>query len=187
VNIAADTTDEDLARAIADGGGAAESAEAELYRRFAPRVRLYGLRHLRDEEAARDLMQQVMLLTIQKLRDRALRDVDKVGSFILGASRTMAIDLKRRERRRERLRETFMDATSVVHAAVDATLDLDRLEACVAHLTARERAVVLLTFYAERSAGDAGRELGLTAGNVRVIRHRAVDRLRHCMAGGSPS
>ena len=30
-----------------------EAAESELYRRFAPRVRLYGLRHLRDEDAAR--------------------------------------------------------------------------------------------------------------------------------------
>jgi len=187
VKIAADTTDEDLAHAIADGGGAAESAEAELYRRFAPRVRLYGLRHLRDEDAARDLMQQVMLLTIQKLRDRALRDVDKVGSFILGASRTMAIDLKRRERRRERLRDTFMAVPSFEAPVDDATLDLDRLEACLARLAVRERAVVLLTFYAERTAVDAGRELGITGGNVRVIRHRAVDRLRQCMARGSPS
>ena len=45
----------------------AEAAEAELYRRFAPRVRLYGLRHLRDEDEARDLSQQVMLLVIEKL------------------------------------------------------------------------------------------------------------------------
>jgi hypothetical protein len=51
-------TDGDLARAIAARTGAADAAETELYRRFAPRVRLYGLRHLRDEDAARDLMQQ---------------------------------------------------------------------------------------------------------------------------------
>jgi hypothetical protein len=62
-----DCSDGDLARAVAardpGPGGAAES---ELYRRFAPRVRWYGLRHLRDEEAARDLVQQVMLLVIEK-------------------------------------------------------------------------------------------------------------------------
>ncbi len=65
-----DSSDGDLARAVvaARGSGSAEAAESELYRRFAPRVRLYGLRHLRDEDAARDLVQQVMLLTIEKLR-----------------------------------------------------------------------------------------------------------------------
>ena len=63
-------TDGDLARAIAARAGTADAAETELYRRFAPRVRLYGLRHLRDEDAARDLMQQVLLLTIEKLRER---------------------------------------------------------------------------------------------------------------------
>ena len=41
-------------------------AEAELYRRLAPRVRLYGLRHLRDAQAAADLVQQVMLITLER-------------------------------------------------------------------------------------------------------------------------
>jgi hypothetical protein len=104
-----DPSDGDLARAIAaPDPGSGEAAETELYRRFAPRVRLYGLRHLRDGEAARDLMQQVLLLTIEKLREGAVRDLDSIGSFILGASRMLATNLKRRERRREALRETFL-------------------------------------------------------------------------------
>jgi RNA polymerase sigma-70 factor (ECF subfamily) len=93
----------------------------------------------------------------------------------------MAIDRKRRERRREQLRETFMSPDVVEPPAGDATLDLDQLEKCLASLAARERAVVLLTFYAERTAGEVGQELGVKAGNVRVIRHRAIERLRTCM------
>src|ERR1700755_664348 len=69
-----DSSDGDLARAVAARmPGSADDAELELYLRFAPRVRLYGLRHLREEEAARDLVQQVMLLTIEKLRGGAIR------------------------------------------------------------------------------------------------------------------
>ena len=103
-----ESNDGDVARAVAAKvPGLAEQAETELYRRFAPRVRLYGLRHLRDEEAARDLVQQVMLLTIEKLRAGSIREVDHIGSFILGVSRTISVDLKRRDRRRERLLETF--------------------------------------------------------------------------------
>ncbi|MEO8256499.1 MAG: hypothetical protein ABI868_04055 [Acidobacteriota bacterium] len=67
-----DSSDGDLARAVAaTGSREAEAAESELYQRFAPRVRLYGLRDLRDEEAARDLVQQVMLETcLARLAER---------------------------------------------------------------------------------------------------------------------
>jgi hypothetical protein len=42
---AIDASDGELARAVAARvPGASEAAESELYRRFAPRVRLYGLR-----------------------------------------------------------------------------------------------------------------------------------------------
>ncbi len=37
------------------GSGSDLEAEAELFRRMAPRIRLYGLRHLRDAHAAEDL------------------------------------------------------------------------------------------------------------------------------------
>ena len=129
----AESSDGDLARAVAArASGSAEAAESELYRRFAPRVRLYGLRHLRDEDAARDLAQQVLLLTIQKLRDGSVNDADQIASFVLGVSRTMAKDLKRREWRREKLRGAFLMADTVAEPTRDATLDVDRLEACLA-------------------------------------------------------
>ena len=124
-----ESNDGDLARAVAAKvPGLAEQAETELYRRFAPRVRLYGLRHLRDEEAARDLVQQVMLLTIEKLRAGSIREVDHIGSFILGVSRTISLDLKRRDRRRERLLETFPATSSSSDPHHSAALDSDRAQ-----------------------------------------------------------
>jgi RNA polymerase sigma-70 factor (ECF subfamily) len=178
-----DSSDGDLARAVAAlQAGSAEAAETELYRRFAPRVRLYGLRHLRNEDAAGDLVQQVMLLTIEKLRSGSVRDADQIASFILGASRMMAKDLKRREWRREKLREAFLPPSVAEMPPADVPLDIDRLESCLARLAERERSVVLLTFYAEKSGNEVGQELRLTTGNVRVIRHRAIERLRKCIA-----
>ena len=54
--------DATLVRRIAAApGGGDVGAETELYRRLAPRVRLYGLKHLRDHHAAADLVQQVMI------------------------------------------------------------------------------------------------------------------------------
>lgn len=181
----ADLSDGDLARTVVEGGpDETESAESELYRRFAPRVRLYGLRHLRSEDAAADLVQRVMLLTIQKLRSGSVRDVDRIASFVLGTSRMMTIDLRRGERRRERLREAFMPPSVFETPADDTQFDVDRLESCVATLAERERMVVLLTFYAERTASEVGQQMGVTEGNVRVIRHRAIQRLRACLISG---
>lgn len=177
-----DASDGDLARAVSGGqAGLAGDAEAELYRRFAPRVRLFGLRHLRDEDEARDLVQQVLLLTIEKLRSGGIREVDQIASFILGTSRTMAIDLKRRERRRQRIREAILAGPAVTAAESHAALDGDRLEACLGRLAERERMIVLLTFYAERTAKQVADEMLLTEGNVRVVRHRAIGKLRACL------
>ena len=175
-------SDGDLAREVAlCEPGSSEPAESELYRRFAPRVRLYGLRHLRDEDAARDLVQKVLLVTIEKLRAGSVRDPDQIASFVLGVSRTIARDVMRREWRREKLRDAFMTPDMVEAPVRDAMLDIDRLEICLSRLAERERSVVLLSFYAEKTSSDIGKELGVKEGNVRVIRHRAIERLRACM------
>ena len=58
-----------------------------------------------------------------------------------------------------------------------------KLAGCLETLAERERTVVVLTFFADKSGDEVARELGLTAGNVRVIRHRAIARLRGCMGG----
>ena len=63
--------DAELARQITGGD---RDAEAELFRRMAPRVRLYGLRHLRDVYAAEDLAQQVLITVLEALRAGRLRD-----------------------------------------------------------------------------------------------------------------
>src|SRR5512138_1264661 len=83
-------SDEALARRIAGGlPGSTDAEEAELYRRFAPRVRLYGRRHLRNDGAADDLAQEVLLLTIGRLRAGEVRRPEEIGSFILGTRRIM--------------------------------------------------------------------------------------------------
>ena len=74
-----DSSDGDLARAVAARPRTAEAAESELYRRFAPRVRLYGLRHLRDDDAARDLVQQVLLADDREATGGSVRDCDQIA------------------------------------------------------------------------------------------------------------
>jgi RNA polymerase sigma-70 factor (ECF subfamily) len=178
-------SDEALARRIASGGSGVDAEEAELYRRFAPRVRLYGRRHLQDDAAADDLAQDVLLLAIERLRAGEVRRPEEIGSFILGASRMMAHSERRVVRRRSALTARFMDA-NVETAPPPSTVVLDapRLAACLRALDERDRMVVLLTFFADRDSAGIGKDLGVTPGAVRTIRHRAMARLRDCVLGG---
>jgi RNA polymerase sigma-70 factor (ECF subfamily) len=43
---------------------------------------------------------------------------------------------------------------------------------------------VFQTFYAESTAATVASELGVSEGNVRVIRHRALAKLRACVLAG---
>jgi RNA polymerase sigma-70 factor (ECF subfamily) len=172
--------DSDLARRIATAPGDRD-AEAELCRRFAPRIRLYGLRHLRSAAAAADLVQDVLLMTLTKLRAGALRDSGKLASFILGTCRQRVIDGRRGGHRRERILETFSASLPEFAEETGEPPDVQRLEACLARLAERERSVLIMTFYDERPAEEVGTALGISPGNVRVIRHRGIEKLRQCV------
>jgi len=179
-------SDEVLARRIAVSvRGSADAEEAELYRRFAPRVRLYGRRHLRDDAAADDLAQDVLLLTIERLRAGEVRRPADIGSFILGTSRMMAHSERRVARRREALAARFIDTTVEIGPSSMAGLDTPRVAACLRALAERERLVVMLTYYAEREAPRIAEDLGISPGAVRTIRHRAIARLRDCVLGAA--
>jgi RNA polymerase sigma-70 factor, ECF subfamily len=170
-------------RIMAAGAAPDRDAESELCRRFGPRVRLYGLRHLGDAAAAADLVQEVLMLTLERLRTSSIHEPERLASFVLGTSRQMVIDQRRGELRRRRLLETFAGDLPIYAPAAGAPLDATRLRTCLERLSERERTVMLMSFYDERPAGGVATELGLTEANVRVIRHRSLRRLRACMDG----
>lgn len=170
-----------LVRAIAAGADGARAAEAELCRRFAPRVRLYGLRHLRNDAAAADLTQQVLLIALERLRAGELREPEMLASFILGTCRMVVLDWQRSHSRRERLLQTYAEDLPQADAGVLPRLDHERLLECLRALAERERAVVVMSFFGDKSAAEVAHATALTAANVRVIRHRSLERLRDCM------
>src|SRR3954447_13225086 len=166
------TADGELARRIAArADGSAELEEAELYRRFAPRVRLYGRRHLRDDAAAQDLAHEVLLIAIERLRAGAVRNPEEIGSFILSTARLTATARKRTDGRRAHLAGQARWEEGVDPSFVNA-VDLPRLARCVGALELHPWQVIILTYYAERTAAQIAAELGGTSGAIRIARHR---------------
>lgn len=64
---------------------------------------------------------------------------------------------------------------------------MEQLTLCLGGLSQREQRVVRLSFTEWQSSTEIAGQLGVAPGNVRVIRHRALHKLRECMdgAGGS--
>lgn len=174
-----DLSDGDVARRVAAGD---PEAEAEVCRRIAPRLRLYGLRHLRSGAAADDLVQQVLLMTLEALRGGRLREHEKLAHFVLGMARMTVLELRRRTKRREALLRVY-GAVLAPPAPEAPRIDRERLGRCLQSLKERDRSVVVQTFYDERTGSDVAGFLGVSEANVRVIRHRALQQLRSCMEG----
>jgi RNA polymerase sigma-70 factor (ECF subfamily) len=97
-------SDADLAPRIAEGD---REAEAEMCRRMGPRIRLYGLRHLRSPSAADDLVQQVLLKVLEALRAACVREPEKIAHFVLGTCRMTVLDLRRSSQRQAELLTMF--------------------------------------------------------------------------------
>jgi RNA polymerase sigma-70 factor (ECF subfamily) len=170
--------DSELVRAIAARTDDAPAAEAELCRRFAPRIRLYGLRHLRDEDRAADLVQAVLMAVLQAARAGRIADPERVDRFMLGTSRNVSRRMREVEGRSagdEALAELAVPEET--HERIDATA----LVRCLGALDDRGRQVLMLSFNDERPADEIATLLAISSANVRVVRHRAIAALRRCL------
>jgi RNA polymerase sigma-70 factor (ECF subfamily) len=156
-------------------------AEAALCRRWGPRIAGFGLAHLHDRSAADDLVQQVLVAVLAALRSGRVEDPDKLGSYILTTCRRMAWQVNRSDDRRSR-----DDGRTVsLDYEIDwSHLERERLLGCLEKLSARARTVVVETFCNEATTDEISARLGLSTGNVRVIRHRALAELLVCIEGG---
>jgi RNA polymerase sigma-70 factor (ECF subfamily) len=180
---AAHDDDTELVRAIA-GGVDARQAEAALYARYQRRAYLYGIKHLKDPDAAWDLTQEALSVLMTKIRAGELREPDRLGSFLLGTCRLLVASERRTEGRRKKLLLQYAEPSEPTTSAPVERFDLERVTGCLGRLSDREQTVLLLSYYAELDAGAIALELGLSAGHVRVLRHRAFERLRVCVQPG---
>ena len=178
------TPDDDGALAARIGAGDDREAEAILCRRWLPRVRAYGRVHMRDGHAASDVAQEILVVLIRALREGRVQERDRLAAYVSGVCRNVVRDWKKGEARRHELLERFGPAWDTTVPPAPST-DRARLTDCMNRLGARDRAIVVLTYFSDRSCDEIGRELEMNAGGVRVARHRALAKLHRCVEGES--
>jgi RNA polymerase sigma-70 factor (ECF subfamily) len=170
-------------RAVDLHGERERERERELCGTYAGRIRSYGMRHLRDRVLADDLVQLVLLAVVQALRAGRVEAVERLDAYVFGTARNICMDLRRGDARLRRVAEQAARELPASYLPAWEAVDRGRLQDCLGALEPRDRAVIIATFIEDRDSDEIGATLQLSAGNVRVIRHRALARLRDCVEG----
>ena len=124
-------SDAELVQRIAEGGALAQAAETALCRRFAPRIRLYGIKHLRDEDRVRDLAQTVLVGVLQAARAGRIDDPQHLDRFVLGTCRNSVARMRQNDARMPLASEA---AIAALVAAPAERIEFAALLGCVSKL-----------------------------------------------------
>jgi RNA polymerase sigma-70 factor, ECF subfamily len=172
-----------LADRVARSAGDDKQAEEQLCRAFARRIRLYGLRQLRDSHAAGDFTQEVLIVVLEALRAGRIEKPESIAAFMLGTCRTVVRDWRRNQARRGSLLTQYVTELLPRVEPEQVPFDRARLGQCLDELPSRERQVIYDSFMLEKAVDQIAASLETSVGNVRVLRHRAIAKLRVCMDG----
>ena len=177
-------SDEPALHALVAAGAAGDrQAETALCRRFAPGVRTFARRRLRTPDAVEEFAQDVFLEFVEALRRGRVSEPERVGGFILGICRNLARERARNAERRAQLWQEFGHAlASLTDEPTLAGYQIAQLEDCLSQMTQRSRDVIRYAFIEGEPAAEIASRLAMTEGNVRVVRHRAIEALRECMS-----
>lgn len=176
-----DLSDAELVRLIAAADERTPAAESALLARYADRILVYGRKHLRSEALADDLAQQVMLKVLEAIRQGRIEQPERLASFVFGACRNVSWDLTRTDQRQRKIERAFEGLHEGSTHPGTSERDVLRLMDCMGRLPEREATVVRMTYMEDREPEEIASRLGASSGNVRVIRCRALAKLKSCL------
>lgn len=172
-----------LAARIRNGDRAAET---ELIRRYAGRVFAMALVRVRDREAARELVDDVLMATVMALRRGTVHDTARLGAFIHGTALNL-VNGHLRARGRIPRTEEIGDELSSPDIAEACAQDNEReaVRGFVARLSRQDQRVLFMSLTEGLKPGEIASRLGLPADAVRQQKSRALKRLKEMMFGAS--
>lgn len=173
-----DASDEELMRRYVAGD---EHAFRELFGRYAPALFRLVRRRMRNEEEARDIVQQTMLHVHRARND--FRQDSRLRPWLF----TIALNLVREHYRRlGRRREVALDPAIPVEdldtrradEPLEQAQSAARVREALATLPASQREVIELHWFGESPYDEIAVIVGASVGAVRVRAHRGYERLR---------
>ncbi|MGQ9573307.1 MAG: sigma-70 family RNA polymerase sigma factor [Dehalococcoidia bacterium] len=165
-----------------------EKAIADLYNLFFPRVYRYMLVRTGNVGDAEDLTEEVFIRALDALDRFEWRQVP-FSAWLFRIAHNAVISHQRRDGARGRLTSLSPGlpvGTQGPEEVVEARLALDEVMEATRNLPEAQRRVIALRFGAGLSVAETARALGKSEGNVKVIQHKAIVKLREMLVGKRP-
>jgi RNA polymerase sigma factor (sigma-70 family) len=164
------------------------SAEEELVRAFGPRLlRLLRL-WTRDEEAAREILNDALFTVVRALRDGRVREPEHLAAFVCGTARNLTRTFQRSRARRPMHEELSPD--TIVYDPRDE-LDPSSQRALVrdeiARLAPLDQSLLQLVLVGGLTLAEAGQQLGLSHEAARARKSRALRKIAEAVRCHTPA
>jgi RNA polymerase sigma-70 factor (ECF subfamily) len=159
----------------------ADHSEEALARQYWERIRLFATRRLGDLGGAEDVAQETIRRVMEALRAGRVRQLETLSSFVFQTALHLCQQQHRSSERESRALGRI--AASDVPAPPDALSALISRERCaqvnqaLLELRPEDRDLLRLMYFQELDPEEIARRWGITAGALRVRKHRALQRL----------
>jgi RNA polymerase sigma-70 factor (ECF subfamily) len=171
--------------------GAPDPAELEDFR---DRLRLFAARRLGDWAAAEDVAQEALRRALEALRAGRIESSAALPGFLFQTSKNLCMHRGRSAGRERKALHRFAspsgEESDPAESPLGSLLSAERqsgVRQALGQLEPGERQLLEMTYRDELPSEEIGRQLGLTAGAVRVRRHRAIRRLAELLGVTKPA
>jgi RNA polymerase sigma-70 factor (ECF subfamily) len=163
-------------------GSDPDTIAAALSERFRERLRYFAARRLANREAAEDVAQEVLRRTLEALREGRVENIAALPAFLFQTARHVCMHQGRSAVRAARAMERLGGPEEPAETGDPLTelIDEERrahVREALGSLSEADRQILHLSYTEGLDAATIGERLQLTAGAVRVRRHRAIARL----------
>ena len=154
-------------------------AFGRLYDMHVDRVYRHVYYRVSNAHDAEDLTQQVFLKAWQAIH-RYKKEASPFIAWLMTISHNLVVDFYRTKKDRAYLEAEVLasDPASSPEQATEASLEQQRLRRAILHLGGDEQQVVILRFIEGFEFAEIASVLNKKEGNIRVILHRALVKLR---------
>jgi RNA polymerase sigma-70 factor (ECF subfamily) len=160
-------------------------ALGQLYDSYLPRVYRYVHARTGSVAEAEDITEETFLRMLSGIADFEWRQVP-FGAWLFRIARNQVISHARKNgaRRGEAtLAESMADASPDPLTQVESRLSFQEVLEAATFLPNAQREVIWLRFAVGLPVADTARVLGKSEGNVKVLQHKAIARLRKFVEG----
>lgn len=160
-----------------------ESALAELYNLYFPRVYRYILARMGNPYDAEDLTEEVFLRVLDAIERFQWREAP-FSAWLFRIAHNAVISQRRKEGSRGRaspLSEALPVDSQGPEEMVENRLALNEIMRAAETLPEAQRKVIGLRFAAGLTVAETARAMGKGEGNVKVIQHKAISKLREIL------